>query len=89
MTEENKGRYTQQKKLCAALLPKSKKEYFNNLNEKNACNNNNFWKVVKPLLSYKVFSNEKEGDKVKKSDKETAKVLNGFFRNVATNINNP
>ena len=75
--------------MCAALLPKSKKEYFNNLNEKNACDNNNFWKVVKSLLSNKNFSNEKESDQVKKSDKETAKVLNRFFCNVATNLNIP
>ena len=33
-TEENKGRDTKQRNLCVTLLRKSKREYFNNLNEK-------------------------------------------------------
>ena len=52
-----------------------------------------FWRVVKPLLSNKIISNEKitivEGDKIIRSDKETAKVLNEFFANVVTNLNIP
>ena len=36
-TEENKNRYTKQRNLCVTLLRKSKREYFNNLNEKNVC----------------------------------------------------
>ena len=31
-TEKNKDRYTKQRNLCATLLRKSKREYFNNLN---------------------------------------------------------
>ena len=79
-TEENRNRYTKQRNLCVTLLRKSKREYFNNLNEKNVCKNKKIWKVVKPLLSTKIISNEKitivEGDKIITSDKETAKVLN-------------
>ena len=74
-------------------MRKSKREYFNNLNKKNVCDNKNFWKVVKPLLSNKIISNEKitiaEGDKIIMSDKETAKVLNEFFSNVVNNLNIP
>ena len=92
-TEENKDRYTKQRNLCVTLLRKSKREYFNNLNEKNVCDNKKFWRVVKPLLSNKIISNEKitivEGDKIIRSDKETAKVLNEFFSNVVTNLNIP
>ena len=55
--------------------------------------NKNFWKVVKPLLSNKIISNEKitifEGDKIIKRDIETAKVLNEFFSNVATDLSIP
>ena len=40
---------------CASLLRKSKRDYYNNLNEKNK----KLWKVVKPLLSNKIVSNEK------------------------------
>ena len=50
-------------------------------------------RVVKPLLSKKIISNEKiaivEGDKFIWSDKETAKVLNEFFNNVVINLNMP
>ena len=92
-TEENKNRYTKQRNLCVTLLRKSKRGYFNNLNEKNVCDNKKFWRVVKPLLSNKIISNEKitivEGDKIIRSDKETAKVLNEFFSNVVTNLNIP
>ena len=92
-TEENKNRFTKQKTLCVTLLGKNKREYFNNLNEKNVCDNKKFWRVVKSLLSNKIISNEKitiaEGDKIIRSDKETAKVLNEFFTNVITNLNMP
>ena len=92
-TEENKNRYTKQRNLCVTLLRKSKREYFNNLNEKNFCDNKKSLGVVKPLLSNKIISNEKitivEGDKIIRSDKETAKVLNEFFANVVTNLNIP
>ena len=50
----------------------------------NLCDNKKFWKVVKPLLSNKIMSSEKirlvEGTKILKNDKETAKVLNNFFK---------
>ena len=45
------------------------------------------------LLSNKIISNEKvtivEGNKIIKSDKETAKVFNEFFSDVVTNLNIP
>ena len=93
-TEENKNRYTKQRNLCVTLLRKSKREYFNNLNEKNVCDNKTFWKVVKPLLSNKIISNEKItiAEKITiviRGDNETAKVLNKFFANIVTNLNIP
>ena len=79
--------------MCVTLLRKSKREYFNNLNKKNVCDNKIFWKGVKLLLSNKIISDEKitivEGDKIIRSDEETAKVLNEFFSNVVTNLNIP
>ena len=92
-TEENKNRYTKQRNLCVTLLRKSKRGYFNDLNEKNVCDNKTFWRVVKPLLSNKIISNEKitivECDEIIRSDNETAKVLNEFFANIVTNLNIP
>ena len=76
-TEENKNRYTKQRNLCVTLLRKSKREYFNNLNEKNVGDNKKFWTVVRLLLSNKITSNEKimiaQDDTIMRSDKETAK----------------
>ena len=57
-TEENKGRYTKQRNLSVTILRKRKREYFNNLNEIDVWDNKIFWKVVKPLLSNKIISNE-------------------------------
>ena len=92
-TEENKNRYTKRRNLCVTLLRKSKREHFDNLNEKNVCDNKKFWRVVEPLLSSKIISNEKitvvEGDKIIRGNNETAKVLNEFFANIATNLNIP
>ena len=79
--------------MCVTLSRKCKGEYFKNLNEKNVCDNKEFWKVDKPLLSSKIISNGKittvEGDKIRRIDKETVKVLNEFFSNVVTKLNIP
>ena len=78
-SEENKINYNKQRNLCVTLLRKGKREYYQNLGVENVCNNEKFWKVVKPLLSNKIMSSEKitlvEGTKISKNDKETAKVL--------------
>ena len=41
------------------VLQKSKRKYFNNLNEKNTFDNKKFWKVIESLLSNRIISNEK------------------------------
>ena len=60
---------------------------------KNICDNLKFEKVVKPLLSNKIMSNEQialvEGTKILKSDKETAKVLNNFFSTIMKSLKIP
>ena len=40
--EENRRNYSKQRNLCAALLRKSKREYFGNLDEKKVCTIRNF-----------------------------------------------
>ena len=51
--EENRELFRKQRNKCVSLLPKSKKDYFKNLNEKNITDNKRFWKTVKPFLSKK------------------------------------
>ena len=90
-TEENRRNYSKQRNLCVALLCKSNREYFGNLEEKKVCDSKKFWSVVKPLLSNKVISNEKiiliGNNNIIENDEKTATVLNNFFSNVITSLN--
>ena len=74
---------------CVLLLRKSKRDYYNNFNEKNI----SVWEVVKPLLSNKIISDEKitqvEGEKVIKVDQANAKELNNFDSNIIKHLEIP
>ena len=67
-SDENKRKYSKQQNYCVSLLRKTKKSYYNNLNEKKITDNKTFWKTVKPFLSDKTPSDEKrtliEKDKI-------------------------
>ena len=69
------------------------RDYYNNLNEKNVCDNRKFWEVVKPLLSNKIVSNKKitlaEGEEIIKADQANVKVLNNFFSIIIKNLEIP
>ena len=82
-SEENKIRYTKQINFCVSLLRKTKKRYYENLNEKSVVDNKLFWKTVKPLLSDKVMGKDHihlvENDELIKTDLETAEMFNNFF----------
>ena len=43
-----------------SLLKKAKKEYYQNVEEKNVTDNKRFWKTVKTLLSDKLVSQQKK-----------------------------
>jgi len=89
-SEENRIRYTKQRNFCVSLLRKTKKQFYQNLNEKNVADNKLFWKTVKPFLSDKVSGKDKihliENNELIKSDSET-EVLNNFFSNIVQNLN--
>lgn len=74
-------------------MQKSKKDYYKNLNERNICDNWNFWKVVKALLSNKIAPKEKiailEGEEIRKTDQGNSKVLNNFLSNIIKNLDIP
>ena len=57
-SEENRIRYAKQRNVFVSLLRKTKKRYYENLNEKSVVDNKLFWKTVKPLLSDKVWNIE-------------------------------
>ena len=56
--DESKKRYASQRNYCVSLLKKTKKDYYNSLNEKAVSNNKTFWKTMKPFLSDKIVSKE-------------------------------
>ena len=58
-TEETRKFYVKQRDKSVSLLKKGKKEYYQNLDEKNVIDNKKFWKTVKPLLSDMSVSREK------------------------------
>ena len=90
-SEENKIRYTKQRNFCVSLLRKTKKQYYQNLNEKSVVDNKLFWKTVKPFLSEKMSGMDKthwiENNELIKNDLKTAEVLNNFFSNIVQNLN--
>ena len=92
-TEETRKLYVKQRNKCVSLLKKAKKEYYQNLDEKNVIDNKKFWKTVKPLLSDKSVSREKinltENEKMLTSESETAETLNNFFPNIVKKFNIP
>ena len=89
-SDENRIRYTKQINFCVSLLRKTKKRYYENLNEKSVVENKLYWKTVKPLLSGKVAGNDKihliENNELVKTDLEIAEILNNFFSNIVQNL---
>ena len=74
---------------------KSKKGYFENLNEKNITDNKHFWKTVKPFLTKKIHLRERinlteeESNFLLTNCEEIAKELNNFFANAVKNLSIP
>ena len=56
-TDESKNN-THHTEIIVSLLKKTKKNYWNSLNEKDVSDNKTFWKTVKPFLSDKIVSKE-------------------------------
>lgn len=76
--------------VVASLLQKNKRDYYNNLNGKNIYDTRKFWKVVKTLLSNKLFLTEKkitaEGEEIIKTSQENLN-CQWFFINIINNLN--
>ena len=92
-TDTNRIACIKQRDYCVSLLPKTKKDYYANLNEEDVADNEQFWRTVKPLLSDKVKSSEKitliEGEEIINEDGENAEILNTFFSNAVKNLKIP
>ena len=89
-SEGNRIRYTKQINFCVSLLRKTKKRYYENLNEKFVVDNKLFWKTIKSLLSDNVAGKDEiyliENNELTKTDLETSEVLNNVFSNIVQNL---
>ena len=88
---ENRKLYSQQRNYCVSLLRKTKKVYYENLDERKVSDNQFFWKTEKPSLSEKFNARERisliENGEIVKTEKGTAEVFNNFFGNIVRNLN--
>ena len=68
---------------CVKLVRSAKKAHYSNLSIKDVNGNKNFWKIVKPLFSEKVNTNENitlvENNNIISSETEIAEKLNAFL----------
>ena len=85
--------YTQQRNKCIALLRNTKKNYYENLDEKEVTDNKKFLRTIKPYLSDKSVKSDKihlnENGNLIKGESETAEVLNNFFSNIVKKLKIP
>ena len=90
-SDTNRIAYIKQRNYCVSLSRKTKN--YANLNEKDAADNKQFWRTVKPLPSDKMKSSEKitlvEGEEIVNEDEENAEILNTFFSNPVKNLKIP
>ena len=80
--------YKKQRNLCTNLRKKSLKRHFRNVSEgKTVSSNRNFWKIIKPFLTNKVFiaiSNIflKEGNETLTTNKYLSETFNNHYVNI-------
>ena len=90
-SDENKKAYNEQRNRCVKLVRSAKKAHYSNLSIKDVNDNKKFWKIVKPLFSEKVNTNENitlvENNNIISSEIEIAEKLNAFFSNIVKELN--
>ena len=88
--EKNRAINVKQRNYCVSLPRKSKKKYYEKLDERNLMDNKLFWKTIKPSFSDKIVTRDRihltENGEVVKTELETAENLNNFFGNVIKNL---
>ena len=79
----NKEAYNKQQNCCVSLIPKTKQQYYNNLDHRKVADNKTFWKYIKPLFSDK----SPKKDLILEKKDHIAETSNDFFFSVASNLN--
>ena len=76
--KESRKRFNHQRNTCVSLLRKTKRRFFEELDDKVVSNNREFWKIVGPLFSGKDFHKEyiilNNNNKAISNNEELAKI---------------
>ena len=88
-TAENKLAYNRQRNYCVSLTRKVKRDYYNNLDNRNVTDN----KTVEPFFSGKDPIRQKitliENDEIIGNNKEIPEIFNNFFSSIVAKLNTP
>ena len=82
---DNWDKFKKQKIFCVKPLPKTKQDYFSNIDIKSVSDTKEFWKTIKPYFSNKglnfnkIFLSEK--GRLIKDPVAVAKTMNDYFVN--------
>ena len=90
-TNESKISYNKQRNICVSLLPKTKRDYFANLDTKIMKDFRKFWKTLNPLFWEKSYSKESisliNKDGLIRKNEDLAKTFNFiFFSSIVKNL---
>ena len=90
-TAEHNKAYKKQKNYCSRLYKKERRKYYSNLDHKEITDNKQFWKTVKPFLSYKGQTGNKitlvDNNEIIITDEDVSEKFNSFFVNAVKSLN--
>ena len=72
-----------------SLVRKAKKNYYNNLDQKNVLHNKYFWKTIDPCFLNKRASSSRNSlieEDIVQDNKEIANIFNEYFVNIVENL---
>ena len=87
---QSREAYRKQRNYCVALLRKTKRNFYENMNVKLITDNRKFWKQVKPFFNDKKAANSNiiliEGNEIVSDNTKCAEIMNNFFSDAALNL---
>ena len=88
--DQSKNDYGKQSNLCVELVRRARQEYFSGLDLSLIADNKNFWRIVKPLFSNKIFHrDEKSLTEDRKNMTEYLQIgetFNNYFSNIIRSL---
>ena len=85
--------YNRQRNYCVSLLKRTKRNYFERLNENKISDSRKFWKTVTPYFSNKGSTTTSftliEGEKIVSDEKEIAQIFNDHYSKIISTLDLP